>query len=152
MVSTVSTVSYVFTKSISLMKIKLAYQVVKTALLTDPFNTDNINPPISQGIFVFLFYIVLNDQVKSHWLIKVGLQEEKRTTTSSSAAAAAGKSAATKATTVSTSAAPNQADNIYENAAASNEDHTYASAEYATASDKTGKHEFPAKSDNNANI
>jgi len=105
----------------------------------------------SQGIFVFLFYIVLNDQVKSHWLVKVGLQEEKRTTTSSSAAAA-GKSAATKATTVSASAAPNQTDNIYENAAASNEDHTYASAEYATASDKTGKHEFPAKSDNNANI
>jgi len=103
----------------------------------------------TQGIFVFLFYIVLNDQVKSHWLVKMGLQEEKRTTTSSSAA---GKSAATKATAVSVSAAPNQADNIYENPAASNEEHTYASAEYATASDKAGKHEFPVKSDNNANI
>merc|ERR1712025_352660 len=100
----------------------------------------------TQGIFVFLFYIVLNDQVKSHWLVKMGLQEEKKSTTSSSAA---GK---TKATAVSVSAAQNQADNIYENAAASNEEHTYASAEYATAGDKAKKHEFPAKSDNNANI
>lgn len=107
-----------------------------------------VNTVVLQGIFVFLFYIVLNDQVKTHWLVKVGLQEEKRTTTSSSAAA--GKSAATKVTAVSTSA--NQADNIYENAAVANEDHTYASAEYATAGDKAGKHEFPAKSDNNANI
>ena len=92
---------------------------------------------------------MLNDQVKSHWLVKMGLQEEKKATTSSSAA---GKSTATKATAVSVSAAQNQADNIYENAAASNEEHTYASAEYATAGDKAKKHEFPAKSDNNANI
>lgn len=100
-------------------------------------------------MFVFLFYIVLNDQVKTHWLVKMGFQEEKKATTSSSAA---GKSTATKATTVSVSASQNQADNIYENAAASNEEHTYASAEYATAGDKAKKHEFPAKSDNNANI
>ncbi|KAL5265842.1 hypothetical protein ACHWQZ_G006505 [Mnemiopsis leidyi] len=103
----------------------------------------------TQGMFVFLFYIVLNDQVKTHWLVKMGFQEEKKATTSSSAA---GKSTATKATTVSVSASQNQADNIYENAAASNEEHTYASAEYATAGDKAKKHEFPAKSDNNANI
>merc|ERR1712013_321818 len=104
---------------------------------------------MGQGVFVFLFYIVLNDQVKTHWLVRMGLQEEKRSTTSSSAA---GKSTmGTKATAVSVSASPN-ADNIYENAAASNEEHTYARAEYATASDKAGKHEFPVKSDNNANI
>merc|ERR1712013_802767 len=77
---------------------------------------------MGQGVFVFLFYIVLNDQVKTHWLVKMGLQEEKRSTTSSSAA---GKSTmGTKATAVSVSASPN-ADNIYENAAASNEEHTY---------------------------
>jgi len=102
----------------------------------------------AQGCFVFLFYIVLNDQVKTHWLVRVGLQQKKAAGTSS---AAGGKStlsgAATKQTSVSV---PNQ-DNIYENASAAAEDHTYATAEYANA-DKDGKCEFPAKSDDNTNI
>ena len=113
-----------------------------------------------QGVFVFLFYIVLNEEVRNHWLVKLGLQDEKRVTTSASrvdrrwdghrpsTSGAAGKStaAAAKATNISLST---QRDNVYENANATNNDqeHTYSSAEYAT-----GKHEFPAKSDNNANI
>jgi len=95
---------------------------------------------------VFLFYIVLNDQVKTHWLIKLGLREEKKSTTSSTGAKSSTMAGQTRATTVSNT------DNIYENANATTEDHTYASAEYATAADKDGKCEFPARSDDNANI
>ena len=85
-------------------------------------------------------------------MVKFGFQEPKKTTTSSSAAAA------TKNTTMSSkSATVNPAktkENIYENQAAEQggeEDHTYSTAEYANM-DKSGKHEFPAKSDDNANI
>ena len=28
-----------------------------------------------QGIFIFLFYIVLNEPVKSYWLVKLGYKE-----------------------------------------------------------------------------
>ena len=95
-----------------------------------------------QGIFVFLFYIVLNDQVKSHWLVKVGLQEERRTSRISFAAT--DRSAVAPSTqTVSASAVPIQADNIYENAAAPNDDGT---------SESVSKNEFPAYSDDNADI
>ena len=87
---------------------------------------------------------MLNDQVKSHWLVKVGLQEERRTSRISFAAT--GRSAvapSTQTTTVSASAVPIQADNIYENAAAPNDDGT---------SESISKNEFPAYSDDNADI
>ena len=96
---------------------------------------------------MFVFYIVLNDQVKGYWLSKAGLKEKTATTSS---AAAKSNTFNTKNTTVSANA---RTDNIYENPVAGNDDHTYASAEYANASDKnTEKCEFPAKSDVNANI
>ncbi|KAL5246778.1 hypothetical protein ACHWQZ_G018849 [Mnemiopsis leidyi] len=77
----------------------------------------------SQGMFVFLFYVVLNDAVKNFWLEKFGL-----------------KTAAPKSGTNTSTAT-----NVYANASASgaNKDaeHTYSSAA-----------EFPAKRDDNANL
>ena len=86
-------------------------------------------------------------------MVKFGFAEAKKSATSSSAAAA------TKNTTMSSTAAKpaKTKENIYENqaadqgGAAEEADHTYSTAEYANI-DKSGKHEFPAKSDDNANI
>jgi len=107
----------------------------------------------SQGCFVFLFYIVLNDQVKTHWLVKLGLQEEKKTGTSSAAATKTVTFSNTKQTVVSNSADAGQSDNVYENASlvTGDEEHTYSTAEYAV-NEKDAKCEFPAKSDDNARI
>jgi len=61
----------------------------------------------SQGMFVFVFYVVLNDAVKNFWLEKLGLK------------AAAPKSGA----------GASSATNVYANASASKQDeHTYSSA------------------------
>ena len=78
--------------------------------------------------------------------MKFGLAEAKKSVTSSSAAATKNTTISTAKTTAKTK------DNIYENQTANDqEDHTYSTAEYANM-DKSGKHEFPAKSDDNANI
>lgn len=107
----------------------------------------------SQGFFVFLFYIVLNEQVKSYWLVKVGLQDEKRTTTSTGASGAA-KTSVTAVSKGSSVVPVSPNDNIYDNPSAvvEEEDHTYSTAEYANGHEKDTKCEFPAKSDDNTNI
>ena len=95
---------------------------------------------------------MLNEQVKVHWMIKLGLREEKKTTTSSTAPNKTVTFSNTKQTVVSSSL---QGDNVYENASlvtAGEEDHTYSSAEYASMNEKDGKCEFPAKSDDNVRI
>ncbi|XP_063693507.1 uncharacterized protein LOC134825280 [Bolinopsis microptera] len=76
----------------------------------------------SQGIFVFVFYVLLNDGVKSFWLEKLGMNT-----------AAAPKSGGGAST----------ATNVYANASTSKQeaDHTYSNAA-----------EFPAKKDDNANL
>lgn len=109
-----------------------------------------------QGCFVFLFYIVLNDQVKTHWLIKLGLREEKKSGTSSAAATKTVTFSNTKQTVVSNSggcSAGQPSDNVYENASlvTGDDEHTYSTADY-TANEKDAKCEFPAKSDDNARI
>merc|ERR1719171_35750 len=98
----------------------------------------------AQGIFVFLFYVILNEQVTTHWLVKVGLKEEKKSSSSS----AAGKSTTMTNATKNKSENNNNTDNIYENPnnVQDVEDHTYSTAEYANKNEI----EFPAKSDDNA--
>ena len=73
-------------------------------------------------MFVFVFYVALNDQVKNYWLEKFGLKT------------ATGKS------TRSTMRASTSG-NVYANASAKTEEHTYSNAA-----------EFPAKNENNANL
>jgi hypothetical protein len=76
-----------------------------------------------QGVFVFLFYVVLNDQVKNYWLEKFGI----------STASPSKSNASTSKST---------AGNVYANTTAkTDDDHTYSTAA-----------EFPAKNENNANI
>jgi len=93
----------------------------------------------SQGVFVFVFYVLLNDQVKNHWMVKFGIKQE---TTTSSSKVVAGKSG-----TQTTNAT--NGENIYSNAAAAEEDHTYANADETKGSKSC---EFPAKSEDNCNI
>ena len=80
-------------------------------------------------------------------MVKFGLQEPKRSGTISS------RAVSSKNTTIPSSAATlpgKTTDNIYENPTAA-ADHTYSGgAEYANLDNE--KHEFPAKSDDNANI
>ena len=76
-----------------------------------------------QGIFVFLFYIVLNDQVKTYWKTKLCFGESKKSTTASSPTApAAGKNTNNNAnnntTTTPTMKPDKETENIYENPAA----------------------------------
>eukprot|EP00116_Pleurobrachia_bachei_P007272 sb/3467534/ len=85
----------------------------------------------TQGTFVFLFYIVLNDQVKTHWMVKFGFAEAKKTTTSSSRSRPRRKRTYTRTRQLT-----------YQGA--DQEDHTYSTAEYAN--NLGGKHEFPVKS------
>ena len=51
-----------------------------------------------QGIFVFVFYVVLNEQVKSYWLGRLGIQEAQISTATSSSAANKSASTAMSAT------------------------------------------------------
>jgi len=89
----------------------------------------------SQGICVFLFYVVLNEQVTNHWLTTFGFKAKVGNSSSNSAATSA---AATKGTNVKSNAAKPKTENVYENTAAVTE-HTYDTA-------------FPAKSEEHGNI
>lgn len=95
----------------------------------------------SQGVFVFIFYVVLNDQVKNHWMVKFGIKQEAATSNSK---VTPGKSG------TQTTGAASSGENIYANAAATEEDHTYANADEAGKGNKGC--EFPAKSEENCNI
>lgn len=94
----------------------------------------------SQGICVFLFYVVLNEQVTNHWLTTFGL---KTKVASSSSTATTAATAPAKDKGATTAAATPDTENVYENAAAASDkdtdDHTYDTA-------------FPAKSEENGNI
>lgn len=93
-----------------------------------------------QGICVFIFYVILNEQVTNHWLTQFGLKTKVASTSSNSAANTV---AGTKATNLKNNVNNPNTENVYENAAvgSSNKDtdHTYDTA-------------FPAKSEDNGNI
>ncbi|KAL5247689.1 hypothetical protein ACHWQZ_G019546 [Mnemiopsis leidyi] len=92
----------------------------------------------SQGICVFLFYVILNEQVKNHWFTVFGIRAK---VSSSSGNSAAATNTGTKATSAKSTANNPKTENVYENAAAvgGSNDHTYDTA-------------FPAKSDENGRI
>ena len=110
----------------------------------DKLNINNYHQ--FQGICVFLFYVVLNEQVTNHWLTTFGLKT-KVASSSSTATTAATAAAPAKdkgaAATAATAANPDT-ENVYENAAAAAGDKDTADHTYDTA--------FPAKSEENGNI
>ena len=56
-------------------------------------------------MFVFLFYIVLNEQLMTHWLVKVGFRKETKKKVSSAAAKSPAGSNTIASATVSSAAA-----------------------------------------------
>jgi hypothetical protein len=83
---------------------------------------------------MFIFHVLLNEQVTNHWLTTLGVKSKVASSSSSTAAkSSAATNNATKAKT----------ENVYENAAAvggsKDDDHTYDTA-------------FPAKSEGHGNI
>ena len=79
---------------------------------------------------MFVFYVLLNEPVKNHWLVKFGLKEAP----------------ASRRSTVTSPSTP-KTDNVYANTggastSAAGQEHTYASANA----------EFPAKSDNSTKL
>ena len=107
----------------------------------DKLNINNYHQ--FQGICVFLFYVVLNEQVTNHWLTTFGLKT-KVASSSSTATTAATAAAPAKDKGAAATAANPDTENVYENAAAAAGDKDTADHTYDTA--------FPAKSEENGNI
>ena len=86
---------------------------------------------------MFIFYVILNEQVVNHWFTALGIRAKVSSSTGNSAAAGAG----TKGTNAKSTSNNPKTENVYENAAAvgGSNDHTYDTA-------------FPAKSEDNGKI
>ena len=102
-------------------------------------NCKNDLPFVIQGSAVFLFYVVLNDQVRSHWLARLRPQQEQTTTVTSTATT----SAATRSPASRSPAAisPSEVNVRLEEITPAN-----------IEENSPGDQEFPAKKSNNVEI
>ena len=91
-----------------------------------------------QGIFVFLFYVVFNNQIKSHWLVKLALQEKTVTTTSGSSSVA-GRSTNNPGSAIGRNYPTCQGKET-------------VPGDILAVENEGGKHTFPAKENKNADI